>query len=311
MISILLLECTRNPMLKIFSAGKSLKRNCEFLQHSETSASNLRSLYWVVTSRFRRMIFILHSFWCNILICQLPHFPVHLRGILYNTQMEYPFLNAPGVTSTSFSMYCATQWAYRIGPSVYINAGGVVEYCASQNATPICFARKFTLPQHGRGSTACNSFLTVYSLDSNKVNQKVSNFKLVAFCALPWEDCWNSKEYLSGNDRVTNHTHYGREPHYVQSCNVTPSHSTQTKRRTATEWPTIHSMRTTTPCRGNQSKENTSKNLESQFSQFLLLICSSMRSVWSECKYTGFLLPWGHLYCDQFSNFHLPWLTAT
>ena len=104
-ISISLWECTSNLMLKMFSEGK---RNCAFLQHSETSVFNLRPLYWVVTC--------LLGAWG---LCMPLGLPVH-------------------------HLACTTQLGGRTGfAHVFTFARvGVVEYCGSQNATPICFARK-------------------------------------------------------------------------------------------------------------------------------------------------------------------------
>ena len=54
-------------------------------------------------------------------------------------------MSAPGMCSTSFSMYCSTQGTYRNGTSLYICMCGVMEYCATGNATPVCNCVRGTL----------------------------------------------------------------------------------------------------------------------------------------------------------------------
>ena len=49
--------------------------------------------------------------------------------------MEYPFVFATGLHSTSSSLFCATQWMYSNGASVYICTCEVVEYSPSVNVT--------------------------------------------------------------------------------------------------------------------------------------------------------------------------------
>ena len=45
---------------------------------------------------------------------------------------------SPGLYITSFSMHYITQGSYRNVASVNFGRGRVVEYCANQNATPVC-----------------------------------------------------------------------------------------------------------------------------------------------------------------------------
>ena len=62
---------------------------------------------------------------CNILIN--PPFSVHKR--------EKSFLYALGLHSTIFTLQ-HNPWVYRTGQVFSFAHGGIVEYCASQNATP-------------------------------------------------------------------------------------------------------------------------------------------------------------------------------
>ena len=68
--------------------------------------------------------------------------PVHTKGIMeYPSQMEYPFVYAPSTPcgKTTFSVYCTNRgWGHTGMRLVFTFAhGGVMEYCASQNSTPV------------------------------------------------------------------------------------------------------------------------------------------------------------------------------
>ena len=62
----------------------------------------------------------------------MPPLPSTLEG---RTQIVYSFMNAVGLHSRSFNVYCATQRVYRNGASAYICTCGVVEYRPSKNVT--------------------------------------------------------------------------------------------------------------------------------------------------------------------------------
>ena len=66
--------------------------------------------------------------------CSIPVGPSTHKG---HTQMEYPFLYAPGLCSTSCSM-CSAKWRHTgMVANVYICSCGLVEDCTSQNTTRV------------------------------------------------------------------------------------------------------------------------------------------------------------------------------
>ena len=69
----------------------------------------------------------------------MPPFPSKHKE---HIQIEYSFMNAVGLHSRSFSMYCATKIVYRNGASAYICTCGLVEYRASKNVTQVCSKRQ-------------------------------------------------------------------------------------------------------------------------------------------------------------------------
>ena len=71
-----------------------------------------------------------------ITLCNIPVRPyVPQKGC---TQVEYLFVwMPPGLSSASFNKYCTLQGVQMNGTSIYICSCGVVEYCASQNVTPV------------------------------------------------------------------------------------------------------------------------------------------------------------------------------
>ena len=86
-----------------------------------------------VTSTFNFLYFTNLQLRCSLPV--RPHFPVHVRGKY--KKIEYPFLYASGLRSTSCSMHYTTPEGHTWMGQVFLQLlMWILEYCANQNVVP-------------------------------------------------------------------------------------------------------------------------------------------------------------------------------